>query len=90
MIINDLDPQEALLRSGKYPEGGRWSEATSSKATLHRGDEITDVESENGNYALFYQLVKGALAGTNPWPVSTEDALAVASIIDEARANSVR
>lgn len=90
LIINDLDPQEALLRSGKYPEGGRWSEATSSKATLHRGDEIIDVESENGNYALFYELVKGAIAGNNPWPVSTDDALAVASIIDEARTISVR
>lgn len=90
LIVNDLDPQESLLRSGKYPEGGRWSEATSSKATLHRGDEIIDVESENGNYAIFYELVKGAIAGKNPWPVSTDDALAVASIIDEARANSVR
>jgi hypothetical protein len=34
--------------------------------------------------------VKGALAGRNEWPVSTWDALAVASIIDEARAGSVR
>jgi predicted dehydrogenase len=90
LIINDLDPQEGLLRAGKYPEGGRWGEPTSSKATLHRGDEIIEIESENGNYAIFYELVKGALAGRNEWPVSTWDALAVASIIDEARAASVR
>jgi len=90
LIINDLDPQESLLRAGKYPQGGRWNEPTSSRASLHLGDEIVDIESENGNYAIFYKLVKGALAGANPWPVSTEDALSVASIIDEARASSVR
>lgn len=90
LIINDLDPQEALLRAGKYPAGGRWSESTTSKATLHRGDEIIEIESVDGNYAIFYELVKGALAGRNEWPVSTWDALAVASIIDEARAGSVR
>ncbi len=90
LIINELDPQESLLRSGKYPAGGRWSEPTSSKATLHRGDEVLDVECENGNYATFYELVKGAITGKNPWPVSTDDALAVASIIDEARVSSIR
>jgi len=90
LIINELDPQESLLRSGNYPEGGRWNMPTASKATLHRGDEVIDVKGENGNYALFYELVKGALAGTNPWPVSTDDALAVASLIDQARVDSVR
>jgi scyllo-inositol 2-dehydrogenase (NADP+) len=90
LIINELDPQETLLRAGKYPAGGRWSEPTSSKATLHRGDETIEIESLGGNYAIFYELVKGALVGRNEWPVSTWDALAVATIIDEARAGSVR
>lgn len=90
LIIDQLDPQEALLRFGKYPEGGRWSEPTSSKAFLHRGNEVIEIEGENGNYAEFYQLVQGAIGGLNPWPVSTEDALAVAKIIDQARAQSVR
>lgn len=90
LIIDDLDPQETLLRAGKYPKDGRWSEPTSSLATLHRGDEVVNIESENGNYAIFYELVKGALGGMNSWPVSAEDALAVATIIDEARATSTR
>ena len=90
LIINDLDQQEALLRAGKYPVNGKWGEPTSSKVTLHRGDEVIEIDGENGNYAIFYELVKGALAGRNDWPVSTWDALAVASIIDEARAGSVR
>lgn len=90
LMITDLDPQESLLRAGKYPPGGHWDVATSSNASLYRGDEIFDLEGENGNYAIFYELVKGAIAGLNPWPVSTEDVLAVASIIDQARASSVR
>lgn len=90
LIINELDPQESLLRSGKYPEDGQWRIPTMQRTFLHRGNEVQELKSENGNYAIFYKLVKGALAGANPWPVSTEDALAVASIIDEARASSVR
>lgn len=90
LIINELDPQEGLLRSGNFPVDGHWNVPTASRAIIHRGDEIEEIESENGNYATFYELVKGALAGINPWPVSVDDALAVASIIDEARASSVR
>ena len=90
LIINDLDPQEALLRAGRYPKGGRWEVPTSSQAFIHRGDEIIEIEGENGNYAIFYELVKGAVAGVNPWPVSTQDALEVAYIVDEARTISIR
>ena len=90
LVINDLDPQESLLRAGKFPRGGQWDDPTSSRASLHLGDEIFEIESENGNYAIFYELVKGALTGANPWPVSPSDALAVASIIDQARAISIR
>jgi len=90
LVINDLDPQEALLRSGKYPAGGSWELPTISRAFLHRGDEITEVVAENGNYAIFYQLVKGAIAGENEWPVSTADALDVARLLDDARELSIR
>lgn len=31
-----------------------------------------------------------ALAGTNPWPVSTDEALAVAALIDQARSRTIR
>jgi len=90
LIIEELDPQEALLRAGQYPEGGSWKMPTTQRAFLHRGAEVLELRCENGNYARFYDIVKGALVGENPWPVSTDDALAVASIIDEARARSVR
>jgi predicted dehydrogenase len=85
LVINDLDPQEALLRQGKYPEGGSWSEPTSSVAHIYRGAETELVDSVSGNYALFYSAVSDAILHGKSWPVSNEDALQVAHIIDQAR-----
>ena len=89
LIINDLDPQEPLLRSGKYPKGGQWSESTKSEAFLHLGDKVISYPSIDGNYSLFYLQVKQALSGGD-WPVSTDEALSVAEIIDKAREISFR
>ena len=89
LIISDLDPQEAILRNGVYPKGGVWEQSTKSKAFIHRGDEVTEYESVNGNYAQFYTQVKEALSGGS-WPVTTDEALSVAKIIELARLNSIR
>lgn len=89
LIINDLDPQEPLLRSGKYPKGGQWSESTKSEAFLHLGDKVISYPSVDGNYSLFYIQVKLALSG-GVWPVTTDEALSVAEIIDKAREISFR
>ena len=85
LVINDLDPQEALLRAGKIPEGGIWAEPTTSTAHIYRGSEIEEIAGEAGNYGLFYLAVASAINNGTPWPVSNEDALLVASIIDQAR-----
>ena len=85
LVINDLDPQESLLRKGQFPAGGSWNVPTNSRAFLHRGDVIKEVESDHGNYALFYKEVASAITDSKPWPVSNEDALLVAHIIDQAR-----
>jgi scyllo-inositol 2-dehydrogenase (NADP+) len=89
LIINDLDPQEPLLKSGKYPKGGQWSESTKSEAFLHLGDKVISYPSVDGNYSLFYIQVKQALSG-GVWPVTTDEALSVAEIIDKAREISFR
>lgn len=89
LVINDLDPQEELLRNGMYPKGGKWSVPTASRAFIHRGDEIEEIAGENGNYARFYLAVAGAITGLNPWPINNIDALLVAKIIDQAREVSV-
>ena len=85
LVINELDPQEALLRAGKFPEGGSWSEPTTSVAHIHRGDQVEEIVGEPGNYALFYSAVASAITNGTPWPITNEDALLVAQIIDQAR-----
>jgi predicted dehydrogenase len=85
LVINELDPQEALLRAGKYPAGAVWSEPTTSAAFIHRGAEVEEIQGVPGNYALFYTAVASAISNGTSWPISNDDALLVASIIDQAR-----
>ena len=61
-----------------------------SAAAIHKGEEITPVESIPGNYAAFYTLVKAAIENGSAAPVSLSDVLRVAEIIEEARAISAR
>ena len=90
LVINELDPQEDALRAGQIPLGGMWSTPMTSAAAIHKGDQVTSVESVPGNYAAFYSLVKVAIESGSAAPVSLADALRVAEIIEEARAISVR
>ena len=85
LVIGELDPQEALLRSGQSPQSGKWDISTKSAARILRGDEVHEVKVEDGNYAKFYSLVAGAIAGKNDWPVSKAEIVAVATILDRAR-----
>lgn len=85
LVINDLDPQEALLRAGKFPENGTWTYPTTSRAFLHRGDLIEEIESVPGNYGHFYKAVELAITTGAPWPIPNSDALLVAAMIDQAR-----
>ena len=85
LVIGELDPQEALLRAGKVPHEGKWDVPTKSEARIIRGEVVSDLQVEDGNYAQFYALVTGAVAGKNAWPVSKAEIIAVATIIDKAR-----
>jgi predicted dehydrogenase len=85
LVINNLDPQEALLRAGKYPENGTWTLPTTSQAFIHRGDDVEEIESIPGNYGHFYKAVELAITTGAPWPIPNTDALLVAAIIDQAR-----
>jgi predicted dehydrogenase len=89
LVIKDLDPQESLLRSGVKPKDGKWQQSTKSAAYIHTGDQVVEYQGVDGNYTQYYLEVKNALAG-GKWPVSTEEALAVAKIIDQAREISFR
>ena len=90
LVIKDLDSQEQRLRSGAYPAGGAWSPPAISPAFIHRGDEVIPYPAELGNYSTFYLQVGAAISGFRGWPVTPDDALAVAKILDDARALSIR
>lgn len=85
LVIDELDPQEALLRAGHVPHNGKWEVSTKSEAKIIRGEVVSDLQAEDGNYASFYTQVAGAITGKNQWPVSKAEILAVATIIDKAR-----
>ena len=61
----------------------------SCAAYIHTGDQVVEYQAVDGNYTQYYVEVKNALAG-GKWPVSTDEALAVAKIIDQAREISFR
>jgi predicted dehydrogenase len=90
LVIKDLDLQEPRLRNGEYPAGGVWTPPAITPAFIHRGDDVVSYPAEPGNYSLFYSQVADAIAGKREWPVTSDDALAVAKILDEARAISIR
>ena len=90
LVIKDLDYQEPRLRNGEYPARGVWTPPSVTPAFIHRGDEVTEYPAEAGNYSLYYSQVADAIQGRGAWPVTADDALAVAKILDEARAISIR
>jgi predicted dehydrogenase len=90
LVIDDLDKQEPLLRTGTFPENGGWSVDTTTPAKLHRGAEVSDYPAVPGNYTEFYLAVASAIRGNGVMPVSIQDALDVALILEQAREMSIR
>ena len=90
LVIEELDPQEDLLRAGVLPRGGKWNQPTASAAFIHRGEKVEKFEADHGNYCVFYSLVHDAITNKTPMPISAKEILEVAHIIDQAREMSVR
>ena len=90
LVIKNLDSQEPRLRSGEYPAGGVWTPPAITPAFIYQGDKVSEYPAESGNYSLFYLHVADAIAGNGAWPVTAENALAVAKILDDARVFSIR
>ena len=92
LVINDLDPQEDLLKSGAIPLGGKWNQETKSHARLYSGsnDNYVEIPAEDGKYVDYYLQVRRAIENDEAMPVSTKDALEVARLIDIAREISLR
>jgi scyllo-inositol 2-dehydrogenase (NADP+) len=85
LVIDGLDPQEALLLEGLEPSDGRWQQRIQTPARIVRGEESEEIVPEEGDYPAFYRECAGALRGEGNWPISNAQIRAVAKIIDDAR-----
>lgn len=92
VLIEELDPQEQMLKDGLVPHGGKWDRSTKSKVKLFQGDNrsFEELPAEDGNYVEFYQKVRVAIESDGPMPVPAKDALEVARLLDIAREISLR
>jgi len=90
-LIQDVDGQEAQLRSGASPtsSGEQWgAEPPEHWGHLHRGDAEEPVPSARGAWSLFYPAFASAVRGTQPVPVDPWDAVATAAVLDAARTSA--
>ena len=90
-VIQDVDGQEAQLRSGASPasRGDQWgAEPPERWGHLLRGDAGEAVPSARGAWDLFYPAFAAAVRGTQPVPVDPWDAVATAAVLDAARASA--
>ena len=90
-VIQDVDGQEAQLRSGGSPatSGDQWGvEPPERWGYLLRGDAKEPVPSARGAWTLFYPAFAAAVRGERPVPVNPWDAVATAAVLDAARASA--
>jgi predicted dehydrogenase len=90
-VIQDVDGQEAQLRSGGFPaiSGDQWgTEPPERWGHLLRGDVSEPVPSARGSWDLFYPAFAAAVRGERPVPVDPWDAVASAAVLDAARASA--
>ena len=85
LVIDGLDPQEELLLAGNVPTAGRWQQPIETPARIVRGDQDEEIKPEAGDYPAFYRACAAALRGEGEWPISTDEILAVATIIEQAK-----
>jgi predicted dehydrogenase len=89
--IEGFDGQEAQLKSGASPEslGDEWGAGPGRAAHLHDASgDVREVPLERGRWDSFYPAVAAAIAGTGAAPTAVADAVAVAQVLDAARASA--
>lgn len=87
------DIQETVLTEGVLPVGDDWgTEPESEKGILHTevdGNVIRQqINTEQGDYRTYYQLVYDAIINNTPMPVSATEGLHVIKIIEAAYQSS--
>jgi predicted dehydrogenase len=85
-VSEGLDPQEGMLRDGARPgDEGFGRRPPERAATLHDGSASRPVDMEPGNWRAFYAGLVAAIRDGAPPPVSAQDAVVVAELLDAAR-----
>jgi predicted dehydrogenase len=96
-VVQDVDGQEAQLRSGASPAsrgeqaepGEQWgTEPPERWGHIMRGDTEELVPSARGAWNLFYPAFAEAIRGTRSVPVDPWDAVATAAVLDAARTSA--
>lgn len=86
LVVNGIDSQEAVLKSGGSPAGDDWgSNAITSSAWLTDAEGTKAVDVAAGTYPSFYREMAAAIADGTPVPVDPRGALDVIRLIEFAR-----
>lgn len=92
VTLSGFDPQEAHLRNGCSPQAEDFGEARKyiNACFLGPDSDATPLSPARGEWTSFYEELKAALKDEAPAPVSLEDAILTAEIMDAARDSSLR
>jgi predicted dehydrogenase len=83
--VDHLDGQEDALKAGHRPGPGWGAEPPERWGRLIRGDEVTLVPSERGDWPAFYAGVAASLRTGDRLPVDPWDAVRVLEVLEAAR-----
>jgi scyllo-inositol 2-dehydrogenase (NADP+) len=89
-VVDEVDGQEAALRSGVRPnDGDEWGvEPESRWGRVSRGERMEAVPTEPGAWPRFYVALERAIRQGGPPPVDPADAVAVLAVLDAARVSA--
>ena len=88
-LKNGIDPQEEVLKRGEVPGGDSWGkEKQESWGVLQSLGGAERVETEPGDYRLFYQNVRDTILGKSKIAVTHEQMLNVMRGVELARRSS--
>ena len=88
-VKHGIDPQEEVLKRGEVPGGDSWGkEKQESRGVLQSLDGSERVETEPGDYRLFYQNVRDTILGKSKIAVTHEQMLNVMRGVELARRSS--
>lgn len=88
-VKHGIDPQEELLKRGEVPGGDSWGkEKQESWGVLQSLNAKDPVETEAGDYRLFYQNLRDTILGKTKIAVTHEQMLNVMHGVEAARRSS--